>query len=167
MTKGQMVIGNNSKLRSLIKTGLSCGLHWTGADKLIGSFGGYRNTPLVIGYHRVVEDLPAYGGNGVPRMIISRRTLERQLDWIGRRFRFISLDELGEKLECGEKFDKPVAVITFDDGYSDIYYNAFPLLKQKGIPAGVFVVTDLIGASRLQIHDKLYLLLECAFSLWG
>jgi len=149
-----------------MKTGVACGLRWTGADRLFGTIAGFRDMPLIIGYHRVVENLPANGGNGVPGMMISRRTLERHLDWIGRRFRFISLDELGGRLECGEKFDKPVAAITFDDGYSDVYYNAFPLLKQKGIPAGVFVVTDLVGTPRLQVHDKLYLLLQCAFSMW-
>jgi len=47
-----------------------------------------------------------------------------------------------------------------------VYDHAFPLLKRKGIPSAVFVVTDLIGTSRLQIYDKLYLLLVRAFSTW-
>ena len=45
----------------------------------------------------------------------------------------------------GEPFDEPVAAITFDDGYRDVYEHAFPVLKRKGIPAAVFVVTDLVG----------------------
>jgi peptidoglycan/xylan/chitin deacetylase (PgdA/CDA1 family) len=154
-----------SRLRSLVKTGVASGLYRTGVDRLIHSFSGIKNMPLVILYHRVVENLPA-NDNGTPGMMISRRTLEHHLDWIGRRYRFISLDELGEKLERGDKFEKPVAAITFDDGYSDVYHNAFPMLKQKGIPAGVFVVTDLVGTPRLQIHDKLYILLQYAFSVW-
>lgn len=153
-------------VRSLIKTGAACTLHWTGADKLIGVLASSKNMPLVIGYHRVVEDMAANAGSSIPGMLISRGMLECHLDWLGRRFRFISLDELGSWLECGGKFDKPVAAITFDDGYSDVYYNAFPLLKQKGIPAGVFVVTDLVGTSCLQIYDKLYLLLMHTFSTW-
>lgn len=153
-------------VRSLIKTGTACALRWTGTDKLIGVLTSSKNMPLVIGYHRVVEDIAANAGSSIPGMLISRGMLECHLDWIGRRFRFISLDELGSWLECGGKFDKPVAAITFDDGYSDVYYNAFPLLKQKGIPAAVFVVTDLVGTSCLQIYDKLYLLLTRAFSTW-
>src|SRR5207244_13385113 len=98
--------------------------------------------------------------------VTSRRMLERQLAWIGRHFRFISLDELCPRLECGESFDEPVAAITFDDGYRDVYDHAFPLLKRKGIPWAVFVVTGLIGTSRLQSYDKLYLLIARAFSTW-
>ena len=113
--------GGRSKFRKLVKTGLASGLHWTGADRLINAFTGGKNMPLVVLYHRVVENLPANGDMGTPGMVISRRTLESHLDWIGRRYRFVSLDELGEKLESGEKFEKPVAAITFDDGYSDVY----------------------------------------------
>jgi peptidoglycan/xylan/chitin deacetylase (PgdA/CDA1 family) len=47
--------------------------------------------------------------------------------------------------------------VTFDDGYRDVYEHAFPLLKRKGIPAAVFVVTDLVGTPRLQRHDRVHL----------
>ena len=152
-------------LRRLAKTGIACALHWTGANKLIGVLNGSRNMPLVLNYHRVVEDYAASAGHYMPDLLTSRRMLERQLDWIGRHFRFISLDELCPRLECGESFDEPVAAITFDDGYRDVYDHAFPLLKRKGIPWAVFVVTGLIGTSRLQSYDKLYLLLDRAFTL--
>src|SRR2546427_5062632 len=153
-------------LRRFAKTGIACALHWSGADKLIGVLSGARNMPLVIGYHRVVEDFTTSAEDYMPAMLISRRTLECHLDWIGRRYRFLSMDELGARLENGEPFDKPVAAITFDDGYADVYHHAFPLLKRKGIPAGIFVVTDLIGTARLQFYDKLYLLLTRAYSRW-
>jgi peptidoglycan/xylan/chitin deacetylase (PgdA/CDA1 family) len=151
-------------LRRLAKTGIACALHWTGANRLIDVLNGSRNMPLVLGYHRVVEDYAASAGHYMPAMLISRRMLERQLDWIGRHFRFVSLDELSPRLERGEPFDKPVAAITFDDGYRDVYDHAFPLLKRKGIPAGIFVVTELVGTTRLQTYDKLYLLLARAYS---
>jgi len=150
-------------VRRLIKTGIACALGGTGADGLIRSLAVARNMPLVICYHRVVQDVRAYG-NSIPAMMTSRQTLERQLDWVESRFRIISLDELGARLEGREQFDEPLAAITFDDGYSDIYYNAFPLLRRRGIPAAVFVVTDLISTSEIQLHDKLYLLLARAFS---
>jgi peptidoglycan/xylan/chitin deacetylase (PgdA/CDA1 family) len=86
------------------------------------------------------------------------------LDWIGRRFRFVSLDELGQRLESGASHES-IAAITFDDGYRDFYIHALPLLKKKGIPAAVFVVTDLVGTTRMQTHDKLYLLLTKRFGL--
>lgn len=154
-------------LRSLIKTGISGALHGTSADRLLGVLCGVRNLPLVACYHRVVEDVTPHAGSSIPSMLISRRTLERHLEWIGRRFRFVSLDELGARLERGGPIDEPVAAITFDDGYSDMYFNAFPLLKRKGVPAAVFPITDLIGTPRVPIYDKLYLLLARAFSAWS
>jgi len=154
----------NGRLRGLVKTGMGCALHWTGSDRLIGALSGLRRTPLVLGYHRVVSDFGENRGHGIPGMTIQCRTFERQLDWIGKHLRLISLDELGSHLESGRPFDRPAAAITFDDGYGDFYYNAFPILKRKGIPAAVFVVTDLIGTSQLLNHDRLYLLLKQVFS---
>ena len=151
-------------LQRLAKTGVAGLMHWTGADTLVGALNGSRHAPLIVGYHSVVEDFAAAAEGYMPSMLISRRMLERQLDWLGRRYRFISLDELGTRLESGIPFEKPVAAVTFDDGYRDFYDQAFPLLNRKGIPAAVFVVTNLLGTPRLLIYDKLYLLLVRAFS---
>ncbi len=156
--------GKGFSLRHLVKTGVARTFHSTRADELMGMLAGSKRMPLVVGYHRVVEDFAAEAQRAMPAMLTSCGMLERHLEWIGRRFRFVSLDELGERVERGGEFDGPVAAVTFDDGYRDVYENAFPLLQGKGIPAAVFVVTDLIGTSRVQIYDRLYLLLEQAFS---
>src|SRR5262249_8338373 len=47
-----------------------------------------------------------------------------------------------------------------DDGYGDVYHHGFPLLKRRGIPAAVFVVTDLVGTGKPQIFDRLYFVLR-------
>ncbi|OFW39484.1 MAG: hypothetical protein A3J28_14340 [Acidobacteria bacterium RIFCSPLOWO2_12_FULL_60_22] len=142
-------------------------LHGTNSDRLLAKIGGSRRLPVVIGYHRTVEEFPSNAISTIPSMCISTRMLERQLDWIGRRYRFVSLDELGALMESGNSIPERIAAVTFDDGYQDVYEHAFPLLKKKGIPAAVFVVTDLIGTSQLQIHDLLYLLLAGADSKSG
>jgi peptidoglycan/xylan/chitin deacetylase (PgdA/CDA1 family) len=128
-------------------------------DRVFGSLAGAARVPLVIGYHRVVEDFAASAATSIPSMLVSRQMLERHLDWVGRRFRFVSLDELGARLDGSDASEDPVAAITFDDGYRDFYDHAFPLLQQKGVPAAVFVVTDLVSTTDVQTHDKLYLLL--------
>jgi peptidoglycan/xylan/chitin deacetylase (PgdA/CDA1 family) len=125
-----------------------------------------QRRPLILGYHRVVEDFESASLTDMPSMLISRAMFERHIEWVGRSFRFVSLDEIGEHVASGRPFTDPVAAITFDDGYRDVYDNAFPLLRRKGIPAAVFVVTDLIGRPLWQTHDKLYYLVDKAFNVW-
>jgi peptidoglycan/xylan/chitin deacetylase (PgdA/CDA1 family) len=88
--------------------------------------------------------------------------LEHHLDWIGKRYRYVSLDELGAMLQRGGPIKEPVAAVTFDDGYQDVYQNAFPLLKRKGIPGAVFVVSSLVDSVQPLTHDRLYRLLANA-----
>jgi len=144
-------------LRAFMKTAAAEALCRTGGDRLWDAAGW--DGVLVLGYHRVVPDYREAATRGNPPMLTSVSMLERQLDWVGRRFRFVSLDELGDRLESGAKGGRPLAAVTFDDGYRDAYEHAFPLLQRKGIPGAVFVVTDLVGTTRLLTHDRLYLLL--------
>lgn len=152
-----------SHIKATLKNAASYGLRYTGTDRLIGSLTGTSKIPTVISYHRVVENLEESSRSSIASMLISTRMFEQHLDWIGRRYDFVSLGEIGSRLEAGEEFPKQVAAIAFDDGYGDVYYNALPLLLKKGIPATVFVVTGLVGTQKMQVHDKLYLLLKSAF----
>lgn len=114
----------------------------------------------------MVSDFATASQTEMPSMLISQAMFERHVESIGTHFRFVSLDEIGERASSGRPFTEPVAAITFDDGYRDVYENAFPYLRRKGIPAAVFVVTDLIDQPLWQTHDKLYYLVEKAFSAW-
>lgn len=146
-------------LRRMIKTAIAAGLRWTGANNVIETINATKHIPLIIGYHSVVEDVRIHEGQAILPSLISCQMLERQLDWIGQHFRFLSLDELGERMENGDPFNEPLAAITFDDGYAGVYHHALPMLQRKGIPAGIFLVTETVGRRHLHIYDKLFLLL--------
>ncbi|MGH8371276.1 MAG: polysaccharide deacetylase family protein [Gammaproteobacteria bacterium] len=153
-------------MRRLIKTGAASAMYWTGIAGLMGKISKTDATPLILGYHRVVENYDICVINSIAPMLISTRTLEQHLDWVGRHYRFVDLDDIIQNSHDKGSTEKPMAAITFDDGYADVYQNAFPLLKRKGIPFAVFAVTDLVGTNRLQLHDELYLLLSRAFFVW-
>ncbi len=122
--------------------------------------------PLVLGYHRVVDDFASSARTDLPSMLISRTMLEKHLDWLGAHFRFVTLDEVGDHIAHDVPFEEPVVAITFDDGYLDVYEHAHPMLRRKGIPWTMFVVTDLPGRTSGQTHDKLYRAVARAFDTW-
>jgi len=120
----------------------------------------------VLGYHRVVDRFEQERKNSLQGSLVSRGMLERQLDAIGRRHRFVSVDELTESMTEQRVTARPMAAVTFDDGYRDVYENAFPMLIRKGIPAALFLVTDLIGTERVHLHDLVYLSALRALAAW-
>jgi peptidoglycan/xylan/chitin deacetylase (PgdA/CDA1 family) len=151
----------------MVKATAAAALQRSGVAAWMGGRSGKAALPLVIGYHRVVDDFEAHAQGYMPSMLISAATLEQQLDWIGRHYEFADPDGMGRWLSGERPAGKPVAIITFDDGYRDVYEQAFPLLRRKGIPAVVFVVSDLVGNTDMQIHDALFLLLVRALATWS
>jgi len=61
-----------------------------------------------------------------------------------------ALDDLGS----GRPFATKPVVITFDDGYTDFYREAFPVLQQFGFGATVFLPTAYIGERPLQFKGR-------------
>jgi peptidoglycan/xylan/chitin deacetylase (PgdA/CDA1 family) len=155
-----------ARWRCTIKSALATTIARAHDHGLAAALARGAERPLVLGYHRVVEDFEAESQSEMPSMLTSRAMFEHHLECLGRRFQFVSLDEIGERLASGRTFSRPVAAITFDDGYQDVYENAFPILKKKGIPAAMFVVTDLVDRPFWQIHDKFYHLVAKAFATW-
>ncbi|MEY4641116.1 MAG: hypothetical protein RLZZ227_1110 [Pseudomonadota bacterium] len=157
-------------LRKLAKAGFAAGMHRTGFDRMLAAGKGTDQLPLVLSYHRVVENFERSAANSISPMLVSTGTFEKQLDFIGQRYEFVPLDELAQAFEAGRtpgKNRKPLAAVTFDDGYGDTYYHAYPILKRKGIPLAVFVVTDLVGSTGMQVHDELHLMLRSALTQWA
>lgn len=58
-------------------------------------------------------------------------------------------------------------VLTFDDGYQDFYTRAFPVIKQYGFTATVFLPTDFIGNSGPGLCCKQHLTWEEVRELAG
>ena len=64
------------------------------------------------------------------------------LRYVSERFTPVSLRDL-----CNGRLRKtPAAAITFDNGWRDNYEVAFPILREFGVPATIFVTTGKIGS---------------------
>jgi len=156
-----MLMKKNTALRPYIKNCTASLLHGLGIDKVVARKAGVSGRPFVACYHRVVSDYEEAAKNAIPALLTSTRMFEQHLNWIGKHYRVVGLDEL-EAARTSESLNKgkPLAAITFDDGYRDFLTQALPILESKGMPSAVFVVTDLVGTNSLQVHDELYLLLS-------
>ena len=60
-------------------------------------------------------------------------------------YNVIGFDELVEGIRNNKKFPPKTVVLSFDDGYENNYTAAFPILKEYGFPAIIFLCSDFIG----------------------
>ena len=111
------------------------------------------NKPLILCFHRVKIS----SGSLLDRRIgvTKPSDLEEVIRFLRiAGYQFVSLEKLVNMVEAGI-FTK-VAAITFDDGLSDLYENAFPIMKKYKIPFTCFLITSLIGATNLLWLHRLY-----------
>lgn len=66
----------------------------------------------------------------------------------------LTLNELYNFLEKNKPIPEKSIVITLDDGYVDNYTNAYPILKELGFNATVFVVTSNIDKDKRTLTSK-------------
>lgn len=96
------------------------------------------NHASILMYHSVSD-------NGV-LFTVCPADFKRQLSYLRRHnYNVISLAQLLALLSAGKRVPAKSVVLTFDDGYLDNYTEAWPVLKQFGIPATIFLPTAYLG----------------------
>lgn len=96
-------------------------------------------TVRILYYHRVNDESDPFFG------AISTDLFDRQMLYLARHYRVVSLPDAIRHLEEGTS-KEPVVAVTFDDGYQDNYENAFPILKRYALPATVFLTTGSLDS---------------------
>ena len=78
-------------------------------------------------------------------MVIAPATFEKHLQYMQENgYHMVTVAELAERLTSGKPMDKYIA-LSFDDGYTDNYTEAFPLLKKYGARGTFAVINSKIG----------------------
>jgi peptidoglycan/xylan/chitin deacetylase (PgdA/CDA1 family) len=80
-------------------------------------------------------------------LAVAPENFSRQMEYVQRTCRPMRLLELVEALRQGS-LPRRAVVITFDDGYSDNFHVARPMLEKLGLSATVFVTSGHIDSSR-------------------
>lgn len=76
----------------------------------------------------------------------SPATFARQMETLWQKgYKTLSLSEAADIIHQDSPFPTERFVITFDDGYENVYHVAMPVLRQFGFKATVFLITDYCG----------------------
>lgn len=83
-----------------------------------------------------------------------------QLDWLQARFDLIDGATFERAVLSGQGFDRPTALLTFDDGFVDHYDHVFPILRDRGLGGIFFIAGRTLGADPvlLNVHMTHFLL---------
>lgn len=136
-----------NKARRALHVAVAAGLYYSGALGLLSFVRRLRGRrPVyVLGFHRILDEEEARHSNSLPGMIMNESIFAALLGYLGRQFRFVSLDEFLSDDPAGRERGKPWCLVTLDDAWSDTYRRAAPVLEHLKIPAVVFVPTSAIG----------------------
>lgn len=95
-------------------------------------------------YHRVSEVI---AGVTAPTMNVSPQRLTTQLLGLKRSgIQFWPLAKVLEYRAASKTLPQDVSVVTFDDGFSNFYHHAWPILRELDIPATLFVATSFLDS---------------------
>jgi len=135
--------------RALLASALSV----SGGARALEALGRARGRSIVVlTYHRIarpgLESNPYYD----PVVSATPEGFRDQMLMLRRRFRVLRPLDL---LEPTERTDdgRPIAIVTFDDGYRDNHDAALPILQELGISATFFIPTDFFEHPRLPWWD--------------
>jgi peptidoglycan/xylan/chitin deacetylase (PgdA/CDA1 family) len=97
---------------------------------------------IILMYHNI--GIPPKGAR-IPNLYVTPRMFRFQMGYLKfAGYRVLPIPDLLAAVEAGEPRQN-VAAITFDDGFSDFYDNAWPVLNAHGYPSTVYVVSGLVA----------------------
>jgi peptidoglycan/xylan/chitin deacetylase (PgdA/CDA1 family) len=130
-----------------------------GACLPVGFFRLMTRGRMVLPYYHLVSD------DWVPHVsplyrFRSVREFTEDLDFFLRHFRPIGLKELLSAIAAGRSPPPNSFLLTFDDGFREMFDIVCPILRAKGVPAVFFVTSSTVDNQALCLHQKISLLLN-------
>lgn len=91
----------------------------------------------ILYYHRVNSEKSDYNFTNV-----TPQNFNEQMQVLAEEYEVIPIKKLFDKTAFDG--EKKGVIITFDDGYCDVLYNAYPILREYGYSATCFITTENI-----------------------
>ncbi len=105
-----------------------------GALAKLGEASSTKGATLLI-YHRV-------GAGTRNELDVPKEDFLAQLDLL-EEHDVVSLDEALDRIDRRDA--RPSVVLTFDDGFADVYDNAWPALRERSVPFTIYLATAYMG----------------------
>lgn len=100
------------------------------------------------------------------RYSISTAQFRKHLEFLKNGgYKSLNSEELLEQLSKNESFDNRRLIITFDDGYKNVYDYAFPIMQEYGFKGIVCIYPSFIGSSAAMNWEQLSELLKAGWSV--
>ena len=110
----------------------------------------WDRSPVILMYHRVAPVADDLWG-----IAVEADRFAEQIEALKRVREVVSLDEVLSWMDHGRKDTRPLAAVTFDDGYHDALTTALPILERLDCPATVYVATGPVRIGRSFWWDEL------------
>lgn len=105
-------------------------------------------TLIILTYHRILPENSGEREREQPGMIVSPGNLQRHIKLIKSLDALpVHLGEWLRKKSSGEALPALSVAFTFDDVWRDNYLHGYPVLRQKQVPATIFLVTGMIDTT--------------------
>jgi peptidoglycan/xylan/chitin deacetylase (PgdA/CDA1 family) len=108
----------------------------------------------VVTFHRVLpaSELAQYP---IPSIAVTPTELEWLVSLFQKHYTPGTLAEVATRFALGDRPERPLLAITFDDGQRDNFVHAAPVLDAHGVHASFFVVSDAIERNDTLWHDRI------------
>lgn len=107
--------------------------------------GNDQGVPVLM-YHSVSNDKAS---GKLTNLRITRDSFLEQMDYLKKNnFTTLTIDQLRDFLINNKQIPEKSVILTFDDGYEDNYTNVYPILKQYGFKATIFIETNNIDVDK-------------------
>jgi peptidoglycan/xylan/chitin deacetylase (PgdA/CDA1 family) len=99
-----------------------------------------RGAVAVLTFHRVLDDAAFQRTCSLPGIVVRRRTFEKLAEHVARKYEAVDFPQ-----SLAPPSGKMRVMFTFDDGWKDNFTIALPAMRNRGIPATMFVCPGLVG----------------------
>ncbi len=130
-----------------IKSSIKRAIYHSGYYSLLHRFGvGGGPRLLILMYHDLVSE-KVRNESWFDSYKLSESEFRAHIEEVQRLFRVMTVEDAVAEIKGEGQLREPTVAITFDDAYSTFYDVAYPILRELGASATVYVPTDWVSGS--------------------